>query len=308
VTSDQERLELASRIRALRLSAGLTGTELADRLRISQSKVSKIETGRMTPSASDVRTIAGALDAPPAAVEELAEQAESLADRTRRWRATPRPGARPQQRIVELEAAARTIRTFQAGIVPALLQTADYTRGILAQGRPDDGDPEAAAVIARRVSRQAVLFDTSKQFEFVMWEAALRQRLCGAQVMAAQLDRLISLSSLPNVEIGILSFDVELEFAPLNGFVIFDERAAVVDAGPSELLLRDPDDVRFYAQAFASYRRVASFAESASALLLRLDADWRKASVTAGGRRPGPGKRPPLGGGGSAFRQSRALR
>jgi hypothetical protein len=108
-----------------------------------------------------------------------------------------------------------------------------------------------------------------------MWEAALRQRLCGAKVMAAQLDRLISLSSLPNVEIGILSFDVELEFAPLNGFVIFDDSAAVVDAGPSELLLRDPEDVRFYAQAFASYRRVASFAEGASALLERLNADWR---------------------------------
>ena len=273
-TSEQARLELAGLIRALRLAAGLTGTELADRLRISQSKVSKIETGRMTPSAADVRTIAGALDAPPGAVEELAERATGLADRPRRWRSAPRAAAGPQQRIAELEAEARTVRTFQAGIVPALLQTADYARQILARGRPDDGDLEAPA-IARRVSRQAVLFDTSKQFEFVMWEAALRQRLCGAKVMAAQLDRLISLSSLPNVEIGILSFDVELEFAPLNGFAIFDDRAAVVDAGPSELLLRDPEDVRFYAQAFTSYRRVASFDEGASALLLRLSADWR---------------------------------
>jgi transcriptional regulator with XRE-family HTH domain len=275
VTADQARLELAGLIRALRMAAGLTGTELADRLRISQSKVSKIETGRMTPSAADVRTIAGALDAAPGAVEELAERAAGLADRTRRWRTAPRAAAGPQQRIAELEAAARTITTFQAGIVPALLQTTDYARQILARGRPDEGDPETAAAIARRVSRQAVLFDTSKQFEFVMWEAALRQRLCGAKVMAAQLDRLISLSSLPNVEIGILSFDVELEFAPLNGFVIFDDSAAVVDAGPSELLLRDPEDVRFYAQAFASYRRVASFAEGASALLERLNADWR---------------------------------
>jgi transcriptional regulator with XRE-family HTH domain len=269
------RLELGGRIRALRRSAGLTGTELAERLHVSQSKISKIETGRLAPSAGEVRTIGGALEAPPGTIEELADRAEELASHARRWPAWV-PAAPPlRQRMADLEASATAIQGFRAGVVPALLQTADYALQLLRQSRPTDGEAEMEASVATLSRRQALLFDAGRQFEFVMWEAALRQRLCGPSVMAAQLDRLLSLSSLPNVEIGVLGFDVELDVPPLSAFAIFDERTAVVETGSTELVLQDVEEVAFYAGAFASYRRAASFGEEAARLLVRLGEEWR---------------------------------
>ena len=156
-----------------------------------------------------------------------------------------------------------------------LLQIADYAVQLLRQSRPTDGEAETEALVAALSRRQALLFDAERQFEFVMWEAALRQRLCGPSVMAAQLDRLLSLSSLPNVEIGVLGFDVELDVPPLSAFAIFDDRTAVVETGSTELVLQDVEEVAFYAGAFASYRRAASFGDEAARLLVRLGEEWR---------------------------------
>ena len=262
--------ELGERIRALRLSAGLTGTELAERLRVSQSKISKIETGRLAPSAGEVRSIAGALEATPGIIEELASQAEQAARQARTWRTNPRAEPRRSVRAAELESSATLVQAFRASVVPELLQTADYAQQLLRQSRFGIPDAEAETVEATLGRRQAILFDSGRTFEFVMWEAVLRQRLSGPDVMGAQLDRLLSLASLPNLEIGIIAFDVELESPPLTAFTIFDGTAAVVETGSSELGVQDLEEVRFYAAAFASYRRVALFGDRASELLVRL--------------------------------------
>ncbi|MBO0684115.1 MAG: helix-turn-helix transcriptional regulator [Candidatus Dormibacteraeota bacterium] len=258
--------ELGERIRALRLSAGLTGTELAERLRVSQSKISKIETGRLAPSAGEVRGIAGALEASPGITEELASQAEQVARQARRWRTHPGP----RLRAADLESSATLVQAFRASVVPDLLQTADYARQLLRQGRPGIPEAEAATAVAALGRRQAILFDSGRKFEFVMWEAVLRQRLSGPDVMGAQLDRLLSLASLPNLDIGIIAFDIELEIPPLTAFTIFDGTTAVVETGSSELLVQDLEEVRFYAAAFASYRRGALFGDRASEHLVRL--------------------------------------
>jgi Helix-turn-helix domain len=52
--------DLAAMLRDLRVRAGLTGERLAARCAMSQSKVSKIETGKVIPSVVDV-------EGPPAA-------------------------------------------------------------------------------------------------------------------------------------------------------------------------------------------------------------------------------------------------
>ncbi|MBO0686798.1 MAG: helix-turn-helix transcriptional regulator [Candidatus Dormibacteraeota bacterium] len=261
--------ELGERIRALRLSAGLTGTELAERLHVSQSKISKIETGRLAPSAGEVRSIAGALEAPAGIIEDLAGQAEHAARQARNWRARPETEPR-SSRVSELESSATLVQAFRAGVVPELLQTADYARQLLRQTGLAVLESEATTAVEALSRRQAILFDPGRQFEFVMWEAVLRQRLSGPEVMGAQLDRLLSLASLPNLDIGILAFDIEVEIPPLSAFSIFDGSAALVETGSSELLFQDLEEVRFYAAAFASYRRAALFGDRASEFLVRL--------------------------------------
>jgi Domain of unknown function (DUF5753) len=104
--------------------------------------------------------------------------------------------------------------------------------------------------VAVRMQRQQVLYDPAKRFHFILSEAVLHSRLCPDQVFAGQLDRLIALSSLENVRLGILPFSVMLPFAPLNGFWIFDDGLVTFETIGAELHIRDPEEIALYVGAF----------------------------------------------------------
>jgi transcriptional regulator with XRE-family HTH domain len=244
---DDSRTDLGRRLRSLRTSAGLTGPALAARTGISQPKISKLETGRVAPSADDVRALAEALQASPDVTASLVDQAHNLAAQLRAWRALRRQHlVTRQDRVRELEATATTVVVFQNAIVPGLLQVAEYARQAFLRAGLDDEEALASAVAAR-LNRQTALFTGAKQFVFVLTEAALRHRICSAAVMRAQYDRLISIAGLENVRMGVVPFGVELPVLPLNNFVLFDREAVQVETLSGELTLRGVRDVQAYA-------------------------------------------------------------
>src|SRR5438045_3413309 len=61
----QQRADLAETLRELRKRSGLSGERLGRICGISQSKISKIENGRLLPSLTDVERILAALDVTP---------------------------------------------------------------------------------------------------------------------------------------------------------------------------------------------------------------------------------------------------
>ena len=69
--SEQDRKSLADALRDLRRASGLSGDRLARRCGMSQSKVSRIETGRLLPSVIDVHQWLDALGADNATGDEL---------------------------------------------------------------------------------------------------------------------------------------------------------------------------------------------------------------------------------------------
>ncbi|WP_223884728.1 Scr1 family TA system antitoxin-like transcriptional regulator [Micromonospora craniellae] len=79
--------------------------------------------------------------------------------------------------------------------MPGLLQTPPYARSRIEEGvRLHGADPaEVESATARRMSRQQVLCDPSKTFEFVITEASLRLLLCSPRDMLAQLNRLLNM-------------------------------------------------------------------------------------------------------------------
>jgi uncharacterized protein DUF5753 len=89
-------------------------------------------------------------------------------------------------------------------LIPGLLQTPEYARyRALEAVRLHGADPDGVeAVVAARMRRQEVLYDTTKPFTFVITEAALRYLLCPQSAMLAQLDRLATVSDFGNVSLG----------------------------------------------------------------------------------------------------------
>jgi transcriptional regulator with XRE-family HTH domain len=188
-----DRQSLAGALRDLRRAAGLSGERLARRCHMSQSKISRIENGRLLPSVVDVGRVLRALGVDQATSAELLALARVANAEYQDVRASVRRGLHHRQReLAALEADAREMRHFLPALITGLLQTPEYMRAAMdTPVEPTAGD--TATAIALKLERQAILHDKSKRFEFLLTESALLWQLCEPSVMAVQLDRLISL-------------------------------------------------------------------------------------------------------------------
>ncbi len=139
-----------------------------------------------------------------------------------------------------------------------------------------DSDPgEVDASVAARMRRQEVLYDSSRRFEFVVTEAALRLVWCPAAEMLAQLDRLIGVTTgPPHVWFGIIPFGVELPTVAQNRFVLFDDQAIV--EGYVDETTYHGDDAAGFAKAMDLLMAEAWTDEQARRLILRAMQDLRR--------------------------------
>lgn len=167
---DGRRGELSRALRRMRKRAGLTGENIAFRTGMSQSKISKIETGKMVPSSIDVERILRAAKATPEEIEEISALARVAHTEYQNWRASLRRGLHHKQaELATLEATSSDFRYFLPAMITGLLQTPEYARASLASL---PGDHTRA--LMRRFERQSILYDTSKNFTFLLTEQALR--------------------------------------------------------------------------------------------------------------------------------------
>ncbi|MFI1939632.1 helix-turn-helix domain-containing protein [Streptomyces purpureus] len=266
----QSAQDLAARLKELRKQAGLSGDRLAARCNISQSKVSRIENGKVRPSLVDIEQILRALDASPDEVAEVAALARVANTEWRNLRDLRRKGlATRQAELKALEASSTHMRYFLLSMVTGLLATPEYVRASLA-----DSPVDTAKAVAGKLERQAVLYDRSKKFTFLLTEQAVRWPVVPALALAEQMDRLSSLTYLPNVRIGIIPVGTPTRTTtPLNTFTIYDSSLATIETMTGSLVLRDIRDIQSYLDYFACYEEVALFDEQARGKL----AEWSTA-------------------------------
>jgi transcriptional regulator with XRE-family HTH domain len=263
----RDRQNLAETLRDLRRAAGLSGERLALRCHMSQSKVSRIETGRLLPSVVDVERILRALDVDQTISAELLALAHVANTEYQDIRATVRRGLQHRQHeLAALEAEAKQMRHFLPALPTGLLQIPEYIRAAVDTPiEPAVGDTSEA--IALKLKRQDILHDRTKHFEFLLTESAVRWQLCEPSVMALQLDRLISLSKLPNVRIGLLPLSIQVHQGPFHTFVIYDKHLVTAELFTGLLVLRDPKDIDYHHTLFDFFAGHALWADSARDLL-----------------------------------------
>ncbi|MEU6411306.1 helix-turn-helix transcriptional regulator [Microbispora sp. NPDC046933] len=274
----QARMDLGAQLRRLRENARLSGKDLAERLRWQPSKVSRIENARQAATEDDVAVWGKAVDADPQTIDGLIRQAAGLLERQDSWRQRHRNGlAALQEDVRDLEARTRLFRAFEPGVVVGLLQTTEYARHIFGKvRRVHESTDDVDDAIRVRMRRQEILYDPARRFRFVMPEAVLRYRLAPPDVMRGQLDRLIAVTTLPNVEFGLLPFEAQLPSALMNSFWIYDDCMVGVATRTRDLLLRDAEDVASYARAFEEFCEVAAFRDDARALIVRALDDYAR--------------------------------
>lgn len=115
-----------------------------------------------------------------------------------------------------------------------LLATPEYVSTSLS-GSPGD----RSVTIVRKLERQAILYDTSKSFTFLLTEQAVRRPVLHRAAIAVQVHRLASLSRLPNVRIGLLLAGSALSRGPMNTFTVYDQRLATVETFTGRIVFQD---------------------------------------------------------------------
>ncbi|HET9256381.1 MAG TPA: helix-turn-helix transcriptional regulator [Pseudonocardiaceae bacterium] len=263
------RTALGKRLRELRQQAGLTGTRLAESLSWPQSKISKLETARQTPTDDDIRSWVRATSGSEAQTDELLTALHTLEAQHAEWQRVLRPGLRPHQtEIAELDAKTRLFRVFEATVIPGMLQTPEYARTRLAQGAVLFGTcNDINEAVQARMNRQELLYQSDKRFHFVITEAALQLRLCAPAAMLAQLDRLISLSTLPNVRLGIISSKTQYAIGPWHGFWLRDNARVLVETFSAELNLTQTPEIALYSKIFEQLAAASSYGRPARAII-----------------------------------------
>ncbi|MEV6908326.1 helix-turn-helix transcriptional regulator [Amycolatopsis sp. NPDC051071] len=267
----EARIALGTRLRELRQRADMTGRQLAESLSWQASKISKIENGKQTPSDDDIVAWTGATDGESERADLLASL-HTLEVQHAEWQRQLRTGLKPHQNeIAEINARTRLFRVFESTYIPGLLQTAEYARSRFAQSitvfkvRNDINE-----AVRARMQRQDALYRPEKRFHFVLTEAALRYRLCSPEVMLGQLDRLVSMTSLPNVKLGVIGFDTAYVVAPAHGFWLLDDERVMVETFSAELNLAQPQEIELYSSVFNELSAVASYGRSARAIITRV--------------------------------------
>ncbi|GAA2116691.1 helix-turn-helix transcriptional regulator [Streptomyces synnematoformans] len=259
----QSGQELAALLKELRLAAGLTGDRLAKRCNLSQSTISRYETGSARPSLVAVEQILWAVEAPPSIVAQVTALARLANTEWRNVRDLRRKGLGSRQaELKALEVSSGHMRYFLLSMLTGLLATPEYVRASLAHSPAD-----TSKAVAGKLERQQILYDTGKQFTFILTEQAIRFPLTPPPAMAVQLDRLASLTYLPNVHIGVIATGTALPSLPLNTFTIYDNHMATVELSTGSVVFRDPRDVQSYLDQFEGYERVALFENDAREFL-----------------------------------------
>jgi transcriptional regulator with XRE-family HTH domain len=265
------RRRLALELRRFRESAHLTCEEVAEHLECSASKISRIETGRVSVSPRDVRDMLDLYGVPGEQRDDLVQLARE--SRHKGWWHAYSDAIQPRfATYIGLENAASEIRIYEVALIPALLQTQDYARAVITAGSVGAPDDVAERSVAVLMARQPLLTgDDPPRVWAVLDEAALRRRVGGAGLMRLQLEHLLEVSGLPNVALQVLPFGAGAHPAMGRPFVIlaFPERAdsdvVYLEDLTSALYVEDVAEVDRYNVFFDHLRATAlSFSDSAA--------------------------------------------
>ena len=257
------RRRLGAELRRLRTGKGLHLDAVADQLRCSISKVSRLETGKGVPKAADVRALMQLYDVTGDAERDMLLRLVRES-RTEGWWESYTDGVAPdpfvldvRSRYTALEADASAVRAFDLAALHGLLQTAAYSQAVLSAQLPHHSAQEIAQLVELRVRRQDRLWSADPlRLTSVVDESVLFRLVGGPEVMDAQMRHLLDLMELPHVDVRILPFTAGIRRAHVGHFVLLEipddlgSDLVYIEGHAGDAFLEVESDVDLYRDVF----------------------------------------------------------
>ena len=270
------RMVLGGQLRRLREAGDISRERAGDAIRGSESKISRLELGRVSLKERDVAdllTLYGVTDA---------GERESFLDQVREsnqpgwWHSYHDLLPRWFSDYVGLEESASRIQTYEVAFVPGLVQTEEYARAVVQRGLPDAEQAEVDRRVGLRLGRQRLL---SSPHECRLWavvdESVLHRAVGGTKVLCDQLDHLLDVTARPNVTLQVVPFGTggsaaETSFTLLRFAEPAPPDIVYLEHLSGALYLDKSDDVEIYTKIAQRLAVEAATPEESRALVARV--------------------------------------
>lgn len=208
---------LARALRKTREERGLKPEAVAEELHWDRSKISRIETFRVKARPGDVTALLDLYGVTSPDRDALISLAATASQRGW-WTAFSDVFTGS---YIELENEAERIRTWQAQLIPGLLQIPAYAAAVIQAARPGDSAESIDLRVKARVARQTLLDgEGARAFHAILDEGAVRRRVGAADVMRRQLSALWDRAHQPNITIQVLPFAAGAHAGTAGSFVV----------------------------------------------------------------------------------------
>ncbi|MDX2546126.1 helix-turn-helix domain-containing protein [Streptomyces sp. WI04-05B] len=256
------RRRLGQELRRLREQKGMTAEEVAERLLVSQSKISRLENGRRSISQRDVRDLCGVYEVEDQRmVDSLMEMAKDSRQQGW-WHAF---GDVPYSVYIGLETDAASLRVYDPQVIPGLLQTRPYAEALITGALPETASSDIDNRVQVRLRRQERI--TAVENPLRLWtvldEAALRRVVGNKLLMREQLESLVEQSQLPHVTVQVIPFEMGAhpglngQYAILEFPDAADSSVVYIEGVTSDLYLEKAQDVQKYSVMYEHLRAQA---------------------------------------------------
>ncbi|MER8188493.1 helix-turn-helix transcriptional regulator [Kitasatospora sp. NPDC094015] len=249
------RILLGSQLRRLREGRAITREDAGYAIRASESKISRMELGRVSFKERDVADLLSLYGVNDGTEREALLGLVREANKSGWWHSFTDVLPNWFQTYIGLEEAAALIRTYEVQFIPGLLQCEEYARAIFGQSRPALAEEEIERRVSLRMRRQSLLTENQgPKLWAVIDEAALRRPVGGPKVMRAQVQHLIDMSEHGNVVVQVMPFRFGAHAGESGAFSIlrFPEQdladVVYLEQLTSALYLDKRDDVDAYIQ------------------------------------------------------------
>ncbi|MFH9297184.1 helix-turn-helix domain-containing protein [Streptomyces sp. NPDC017520] len=256
------RRRLGQELRRLRELKGMTAEEVAERLLVSQSKISRLENGRRSISQRDVRDLCGVYEVEDHRIVDSLMQMAKDSRQQGWWHAF---GDIPYSVYIGLETDAESLRVYEPQMVPGLLQTRAYAEALISGALPEapPSDIEKRVNVRSRRQERVNAQENPLRLWAVIDESALRRVVGDKQVMIEQLEHLVEQSHLPHVTVQVLPFDmgahpgINGQYAILEFPDAADSSVVYIEGVTSDLYLEKANDVQRYSVMYEHLRAQA---------------------------------------------------
>jgi len=256
------RRRLGQELRRLRELKGMTAEEVAERLLVSQSKISRLENGRRSISQRDVRDLCGVYEVEDHRIVDSLMQMAKDSRQQGWWHSF---GDIPYSVYIGLETDAASLRVYDPQVIPGLLQTRPYAEALIVGALPETASGDIDKRVQVRLRRQERISAPENPLRLwtVLDEAALRRVVGNRSLMRDQLEHLVEQSQLPHVTVQVIPFDMGAhpglngQYAILEFPDAADSSVVYIEGVTSDLYLEKANDVQKYSVMYEHLRAQA---------------------------------------------------